>query len=132
MLCLSITGFETDPDRVTDILELMPTDVARIGDVGRSGRTRRFNGWWLDVHPARLTDGGMHDNALNELLRLVKGREDKFSTLRETIRPNKIAIYGGLYHGPDEQCGIWLDAEQMSLLASLKIEWGLDLFLQQT
>ena len=130
MLCLSITGFETDPDQVTDILELVPTGLARKGDIGKSGRTRDFNGWWHDIHAARLTDGGMHDKALDELLQLLKGQEDKFLALRETIKPRQVVIYGGLYHGRDEQCGVWLNVEQMRLLAALGIEWSLDLFSQ--
>ena len=72
----------------------------------------------------------MHDKALDELLLLLKGQEDNFLVLRETIMPRHVHIYGGLYHGTDEQCGIWLDVEQMRLLTALGIPWGLDVSLR--
>ena len=128
MLCLTISGFDSDPDRVTDILGLAPTEVGRLGDLTRSGRPRRFNAWWLDVHEARLTHGSIASNALDDLLRMLKGREQNFSTLRKVIGPKNVHIYGGLYHETGKQCGIWLTVEQMRLLAALGIQWGLDLF----
>jgi hypothetical protein len=40
-----------------------------------------------------------------------------------------MTIYGGLYVKPGEQCGVWLNNEQMKILASCGIGWGLDLFV---
>ena len=68
MLCLAITGFEADPERVTELLQIAPTYVARKGAVSRSGRPHRSNGWWLEATPAKLMDGGSHDTALNLII----------------------------------------------------------------
>ena len=75
MLSFGISGFDADPDRVTEILGLAPTDIGRKGEVSRSGRKRTFNGWWLDAHEERLTGGADHHHALNKLLSALQGRE---------------------------------------------------------
>jgi hypothetical protein len=129
MLCLAITGFESDPDRVTELLKIAPSQVARKGTPSRSGRLHVSNGWWFEVHADRLTDGGQHHVALGELLGHLKNSVDQFREIREALRPKSITVYGGLYHKPDEQCGIWLDPEQMYTLAACGISWGLDLFM---
>jgi hypothetical protein len=128
MLCLFITGFDADPDRITDILGIEPTRVGRRGHFRASGRPLHANDWWYEASDALLTDGGMHHDALDCILRRLKGKEDKFATLNERIKPSNITIYGGLYHKAGEQCGLWLDAGQMQLLAACGISWGLDLF----
>ncbi len=43
-----------------------------------------------------------------------------------------MTIYGGLYVKPDEQCGIWLNAEQMRVLSTCGIGWGVDVFVSDT
>jgi len=128
MLCLAITGFECDPDRVTDLLKIAPTEVARRGTLSRSGRLRTFNGWWLEAHADRVTNGGQHNTALEQLLSHLREASERFRELREMVKPTSIMVYGGLYHKPDEQCGVWLDPGQMHVLASCGIGWGLDLF----
>jgi hypothetical protein len=47
--------------------------------------------------------------------------------MAKTIRPASVSIYGG-YYVSDEQQGVWLDPDQMSVLAACGIGWGLDLF----
>lgn len=128
MLTLAITGFDDDPDRVSAVLGLTPTAVGRRGEPTRNGRPRAINGWWLGVHEDRLTDGGQHDAALNELLLLLKGKEQQFAKLRATLKPASVSVYGGLYHRAGQQCGVWLEPEQMQVLASCGVGWGLDVF----
>lgn len=128
MLTLSITGFDCDPQLVTDILDIQPTSVIRVGDVRRSGRAAKFNGWWLEVYADRLTDGAGHYNAVKILVSAVRGRNKAFQLLRERVQPKDIMLYGGLYHQVDSQCGIWLDADDMLCLGECGIAWGLDLF----
>lgn len=130
MLCLSIMGFEADPDRVTDLLQIMPTRVARKGTASRSGRAHASNAWWLESHEAPLTDGSQHVSALGNIIHQLQGRADHFARLREELNPSTISIYGGLYLQSDEQCGVWLEPEQMCLLAACGITWGLDLFVK--
>lgn len=129
MLCFSITGFEPDPDLVTETLGITPTLVRRRGIAGQSKRPSTFNGWWLDAHEDRLVDGAQHSSALNHILGQLRGRIERFATLRDLIKPQSMTIYGGIYVPADEQCGIWLDSGQMQLLASCGIGWGVDLFV---
>ena len=131
MLCLSITGFDADPDRVTELLQIAPTEVARKGEVARSGRPHRSNAWWLDVNPAKLTDGGTHSAALRLLIERLRHSAERFERLREALKPESIEIYGGLYVQPGEQCGVWLDPEEMLVLSACGIGWGLDVFVDQ-
>ncbi|MDB5429865.1 MAG: hypothetical protein JWP35_981 [Caulobacter sp.] len=128
MLSLSITGFDPDPDEVSRLLDLAPTATKRRGEIGPSGRASTFNGWWLEVPPA-LTTGGQHDAALNALLALLRERVAAFANLREVLKPTQITIYGGLYHKAEEQGGVWLDPDQMRVLADCGVGWGLDIFV---
>jgi hypothetical protein len=127
MLTLTIARFDADPDAVTDILGLAPTSVARRGDPRRSGRLHDFNIWHLELHAAPLTDGREHADAIVKLIGQLKGREHRFVELAKTIKPASVSIYGG-FHVSDEQQGVWLDPDQMAVLAACGIGWGLDLF----
>jgi hypothetical protein len=129
MLTLAITGFDSDPANVTDILGFEPTSVGHKGiETLPSKRPKRSNGWWRDVYPDRLTDGAAHDASLSALVDLLKGREARFARLRQEVRPEAVGIYGGFYVPPNQQSGIWLDPQQMRVLAECEVEWGLDLF----
>ena len=128
MFTLAITGFDDDPDHVTAVLGLTPTETGRKGEPNRSGRPRTLNGWWLEVHEATLTDGGQHAAVLNALLLLLRGKEEQFANLRQLLKPVSVTVYGGLYHRADQQCGVWLEPEQMQVLASCGMGWGLDVF----
>lgn len=127
MLALTIARFDAHPDAVTDILGLVPTSIARRGEPRPSGRPHDFNMWRLELHAAPLIDGGEHTNAVGTLIDQLKGREHLFVELARTIRPASISIYGGFYVS-DQQQGVWLDPDQMSVLAACGIGWGLDLF----
>ena len=131
MLCLAITGFDADPDLVTELLQIEPTLVRRKGEVAGSGRAQTFNGWWREANEAPLLDGAQHDGALKVLLGHLRGREDRFAKLREQVRPESVTIYGGLHVPADQQCGIWLDPYGMGLLAACGVGWGLDLFIRE-
>lgn len=127
MLTLTIARFDVDPDEVTDILGLAPTSVARRGEPRPSGRVHDFNTWHLELHPAPLVDGREHENAIVKLIGQLKGREHLFAELTKTVKPASVSIYGGFYVS-DEQQGVWLDPQQMAVLAACGIGWGLDLF----
>jgi hypothetical protein len=44
----SLTGFESTPDEITNILEIQPTKAWKVGDaIGKSSLTRKQNGWVL-------------------------------------------------------------------------------------
>lgn len=128
MFGLSINRFEADPERVSDILDLQPTLVARRGEVSlESGRPYKASLWQLDVHRERLFGGMEHDNGLAIIVELLRSREQQFARLRQEVRPEVVTLYGGLYVR-HEQCGVWLDPEQMRVLASCEVGWGLDIF----
>jgi len=131
MLSLAITGFDADPERVTELLQITPTHVARKGTFSRSGRPHCSNGWWLESSPAKLTDGGSHDTALNLLIERLRDSAERFERLREEIKPASVIIYSGLHPALDEQSGVWLDPEQMRVLSACGIGWGLDIFVNE-
>ena len=128
MLTLTIARFDVDPDAVTNLLGLAPTSVGRRGELRPSGRRLHdFNMWHLEFHAAPLVDGREHANAIATLIGQLKGREHLFAELAKTVRPESVPIYGGFYVS-DEQQGVWLDPDQMAVLAACGIGWGLDLF----
>ncbi|HEY6518741.1 MAG TPA: DUF4279 domain-containing protein [Roseiarcus sp.] len=131
MLCLAITGFDADPERVSELLNLQPTYAARKGMASGSGRAHRSNGWWLDAHCAELTNGGTHGTALNLLIERLRDSAQRFQRLREEVKPESVTIYGGFYHTPGEQSGVWLDPDQMRVLSDCEIGWGLDIFVNE-
>jgi len=125
---LAITGFDAAPNRVTEILGMEPTSTGTKGEPSRSGKPRISNGWWKDVEPGRLVDAPQHANAIARMLDHLRGRESRFARLRKEIEPRNVPIYGGLYIEADKQCGVFLDPDQMQLLADCGVGWGLDLF----
>lgn len=127
MLALTIAGFDADPDEVTAILGLVPTSIARRGEPRPSGRLHDFSMWCLELHEAPLIDGREHSSALGALIDQLKGREVLFAEMAKTIKPASISVYGGFYVS-EEQQGVWLDPDQMAVLAACGIGWGLDLF----
>jgi hypothetical protein len=128
MLTLAITRFEADPAKVSEILDLEPTSLVREGEANTSGRPSKFNGWWLEAHPERLDQGLDHERALDTLIDRMRDRQPHFARLREEIRPQILTIYGGFYVLKDSQSGLWLSTDQMFVLASCGVEWGLDFF----
>ena len=89
------------------------------------------NVWALDVFPGKLTDGGEHEAALCRLFALIEPRYDAFIRLHQEMQGVEITISGGLYVARNSQCGIWLEPEQMDLLARCGIGWGLNLFVDE-
>lgn len=131
MLTLAITGFDADPDLVTEMLGFEPTFVGRKGEPSQTGKPRTFNGWWYEAEDQRLVDGGQHDAALARILAQLRGRKDRFAKLWKSLQPKQVTIYGGLYVPADRQCGVSLEPDQMQLLAACGIGWGLDVFAEQ-
>lgn len=128
MLTLAITGFDADPDLVTETVGFEPTSIGRKGEPSPSGKPRTFNGWWFEADGQRLFDGKQHDDALVRILARLEGREGHFARLRMSIQPKQVTVYGGLYVPPHDQCGVWLEPDQMHLLAACGVGWGLNLF----
>ena len=145
MLRISITGFDADPDSITTVLGIIPSRVrvgidldsittvlgiipSRVRRVSDGG-PRPFNGWWFEAHAQQLRSGGDHSRGIAVIKDVLRGREDRFRTVAETYRPDQMTIYGGLHHDPNEQCGVWLDPEDMALISACRLGWGLDLWV---
>lgn len=130
MFTLMITGFDADPQTVTDLIGLEPSSTAIKGQTSESGREHRFNGWWLEAHPERLEDGAGHAQAVSMMVHHLRGREAAFQRLKQEVRPDQITLYGAVYFNREGQCGLWLDASDMGVLAACGVDWGLDLFAE--
>ena len=129
MFALTINRFDADPDKVSDILDLQPTFVARKGEVSpQSGRPYGGNLWQLDAHPDRLFGADEHEAGLAAIVALLRGREQQFARMRQVVRPEKVTLYGGLYVNENEQCGVSLDQAQMCGLTDCGVSWGMDIF----
>ena len=85
------------------------------------------NFWVLEVYPRPLHGGVDHEDALRHALDLLRSRQQHFERLREEVRPKDVSLHGGLYLRADEQCGIWLEPDQMRVLVDCQVGWGLDL-----
>ena len=81
------------------------------------GGPRPFNGWWFEAHAPQLRSGGDHWRGIAAIKEVLRGREDRFRTVAEIYRPDRMTIYGGLHHDPNEPCGVWLDPEDMALIS---------------
>jgi hypothetical protein len=127
MLSLIVTGFDAEPEVVTEILQIEPTSVRRKGDVGKKGKPSRSSGWHFDVHPGRLTDGQQHEDALAKLMARLRDREVHFTRLHSEVRPSDVGIYGGMYVPANGQCGIWLMPDDMMTLARCGLAWDMHL-----
>jgi hypothetical protein len=126
MLTFTIARFDADPDAVTHILCLSPTSVSRRGEPRPSGRLHTFNSWHLELHPGPIIDGRQHADAIRVLINQLKGREHLFTELANKIMPASVSVYGA-YYVADEQQGVWLDPDEMAVLAACGIGWGLNL-----
>ena len=130
MFTLMITGFDADPQIVTDLIGLEPSSTVVKGEMGTSGHKHKFNGWWLEAHPDRLKNGVDHAESVSAIINQLRGREAAFQQLKKDLQPGQITLYGAVYFNPDGQCGLWLDASDMGVLAACAVDWGIDLFAE--
>ena len=128
MLSLMITGFDDDPSRVTEILGMTPTTARRKDLPTPAGRANSSSFWLYKVDRPELRSGATHHEALNALLALISTRIECFVQLRRELNPTTMSITGGFYFDAHEQEAIWLDANQMKVLADAGIDWGINLY----
>jgi hypothetical protein len=77
-----VTSVGTDPDVISELLALIPTKVARMGDALRSARVRERHSWFLDVGQLENTDGDLTGTgALRQLLTAVRPAIGRVATL---------------------------------------------------
>lgn len=128
MLSLMIAHFNDDPSRVTEILDLVPTFSRRAGDLTPGGRASRGSLWLYEVRSPQVRSGASHDAALKQLLSVIASRSVRFGDLRRELNPKTMTITGGYYFEVGEQAGVWLDPDDMRVLAEADVGWGLDLY----
>jgi hypothetical protein len=128
MLSLMITDFDADPSRVTEILDLVPTMSRRAGDHTRAGRPSRSSLWLFEVDSPEVRSGASHDAALKSLLSVIANRSSRFEDVRRELNPKTMSITGGYYFDGAGQAGVWLDPDDMRVLADAGIGWGIDLY----
>jgi hypothetical protein len=128
MLSLMIAGFNGEASRVTDILGLTPSLVRSAGELTPTGRPARRTLWLYTVEHPEVCSGHSHNEAVRSLLALIADRTERFVEVRRVLNPETMTITGGFYYAPDEQAGLWLDADQMRVLADSGIGWGIDIF----
>ena len=81
MFTLMITGFDADPQNVTDLIGLKPSSTAIKSEMSASGHIHKANGWWLEAHPDRLKDGVDHAEGISVIVNQLRGREAAFERL---------------------------------------------------
>jgi hypothetical protein len=128
MLSLMIADFDADPSRVTEILGLTPTTARRVGELTPGGRPSRGALWLYEVDSPEVRSGASHDEALKKLLSVIANRSARFADVRRELNPKTMSITGGYYFDAAQQAGVWLDPEDMRVLADAGIGWGVDLY----
>jgi hypothetical protein len=57
----TLTGFDSDPEEITKILEILPTETCRVGDlIGKSILRRKENAWVLKSQLEKTADLESH------------------------------------------------------------------------
>jgi hypothetical protein len=112
-------------------LGIQPTSTSKAGEIDLSGRPARTSIWSLSLETDTTSQPGAdHHRALETLLGVLAGKEDRFEELRRETQPEQVTIYGGFYADPNYVDGVWLEPAQMRLLANCEIGWGLDIFVE--
>lgn len=128
MLSLMIADFDAEPSRVTEILGLVPTFSRRAGDLTTGGRPSRGSLWLYEVRSPEVRSGASHDAALKQLLSVIASRSVRFGSVRRELNPKIMSITGGYYFDDSGQAGVWLDPDDMRVLAEAGVGWGIDLY----
>jgi len=126
-----IAGFEGEASRVTDLLGISPSLARNAGEITRAGRPAREALWLYTVEEPELRSGRAHDQALRVLLEVIANRTEQLTEVRRALNPETMTITGSFYYAPDEQAGIWLDPDQMQVLVTAGVGWGVDILSAQ-
>lgn len=124
-VCLRIVSSELTCGDITSQIGLQPTKCHEKGTLAspRNPRSHRLesSAWILD---SGLEDGADAKQHFEALLTLIEPRSDKLAVLRSSCR---IEFFIGYWSG-NGQGGFVLPADLISRLASLSIDWSLDLY----
>ncbi len=130
-LDLVLTGFQPDPDEITTLLGVKPSQTWVQGDlVPRTSLKRHSNGWLLSSGCNRASELKAHLVALFEKVAPVK---ERFGLLPSSTQVDvSCAVY--IYHSAstDEEHNtpaLHLDSNQIRMLSTLAAEFDIDLYV---
>ncbi len=120
---LKIFDFDCSHERITEILELTPTEIHKKGDFVVPKSTRRFqeNIWVLKLQQNNIYEV---ETLLNKLINILQNKKDKFLNLPQNLYI-EISIVGYM------ECGIpslHFDYEQIAFIHDIKAEIDIDLY----
>ncbi len=115
-------GFAEDPDAISDLLRLTPSEVARKGEANRKGLPVQSNKWEIESPAPRNTPD--FEGHLDALLTLLEPRRTEILSLSER---SKIGIYCVGYYNYDP--GFEISGDLIARLATLRLsKIGFDLY----
>lgn len=120
---LRILGDELDPEEITELLKVLPTESYKKGEVfGKEGKNiRRTGRWSLESH---LPDEVDIEEKIMHLLSQVTNDESTWKLLNSKYQ---IDLFCGLFLEAENR-GFGLSVETIRKLSSLGIEIGFDIY----
>lgn len=118
---LRILGDELDPEEITELLKVSPTECCKKGDVIAGKYKRRTGCWSLESH---LPDDIDVEDKVMHLLSQVTNDESTWKLLNSKYQ---IDLFCGLFLETDNR-GIELSVETIRKLSSLGIKIGFDIY----
>lgn len=129
---LTITGFEGEPESITDILGVSPSKTWRIGEpiikTQPSFRCFETNGWRLAYKSeiSKPDDAMLFQKVLAELVEKVSPLRDKFSRLPIG---SETEISCHIYLAQDFRPIVSFDAETIRFIADIKASIDIDVYV---
>lgn len=125
---LELSGFNSDPDGITELLSIRPEAIARKGDIKRrdpSGKRPSVlyekNFWHVR---SRLTGARRADEHVADLLDMLQPKKSVFSELSKECDAH-IEVTGEVGH---PHIVIFLETEQIAELSQLNIAMGVSIY----
>ncbi|WP_395244019.1 hypothetical protein ACGGZK_18140 [Agromyces sp. MMS24-K17] len=124
---LTVISTETDPARVSEILDLVPTETKLRGWVGRSGRRLEHNVWKMDVARESNTQADQTGTrALSELVAGARAGAGRFPLLP----PDCSARIWWSANSDSTQGGFVIPVELAAAIAELGIDVYATVYLE--
>jgi hypothetical protein len=83
---LSIWGDALDPEEITKLLGISPTDSYRKGDVNSKGRIKNHGSWSFDTEKISFRSGTSCEDAFLEYLKRLPGSTDLWRDLNRRFK----------------------------------------------
>jgi hypothetical protein len=118
-----LTNFECDPDKISEILEIQPTEICRKGElIGKTILRHKQNSWELKVQISNSDDLDEH---ITELFNKLSPVWEKVINLNKLYYAEiSCVVYSYESQGP----GLHLDNKKLSQIVELNAEIDLDYY----